>query len=128
MVERELPPPSVILGGRQATEARTVLAHLGGHQLTILTTVPECALELQTSILGHPGSETAVAHLLVAPHGSDVATERLPPGALHGPVSRSARILDHYARVKEAIEQVTGDAVSLDIDDAALHGYVEIPR
>ena len=46
---------------------RSWLDYAGAYQLTLWTIVPELALELHSSYLGHPDGDTAIAHLQLQP-------------------------------------------------------------
>jgi hypothetical protein len=61
-----LPDPRLAVDGRPVA-CSTRLAHGGAYQLTIWTIVPELALELHSSYLGHPDGDTAVSHLQLRP-------------------------------------------------------------
>ncbi len=67
MPERSLPAPRLLVDEKPIGGITTVIGHLGGYDLTIITTVGPLALDVQTSVLGHPLTETTIAHCIRGP-------------------------------------------------------------
>jgi hypothetical protein len=116
----DVPAPFVFVDDERLFGVVTVVGHLGGYDLTIATTVGPLALDVQSSVLGHPATATAVAHLVRGPGVANVDLQLLEAGGLDGHVARAARLLDHYARVRAAVEQLTLGAVRIELPDVAL--------
>lgn len=120
MPERSLPAPHLLVDDQPIIGITTVMGHLGGYDLTIITTVGPLALDVQTSVLGHPWTETTIAHCIRGPGLADAKTKLIAPGGLGDSTARARRVLDHYAELRQAVERLTGGDVRIDTDDVAL--------
>jgi hypothetical protein len=118
---RALPSVRILVDGVQLTGVSTEISQLGGYDLAIATTVGPYALDVRTSVLGHPTTKTAVSHLVRAPGISRCETELAPHGGLAEGISRSRRLLEHFAQVQGALTLLSdSDDVRVELDDAAL--------
>lgn len=115
-----LPDPRVAIDGRPVA-CTTRLAYGGAYQLTIWTIVPELALELHSSYLGHPNGDTAVSHLQLRPGEQPFTTTDQRPGTSM-PVREARRLClyDHLAALRDLLAEHTSQPVSVDIGDKAL--------
>ena len=120
MVGRPLPPPCIHADGHPVAGVHSEIGRLGGYDLTIATTVGEMALDVQTTVLGHPATTTHVSWIARARGLALSGAEKLPPGGLRDSTAIARRLLEHYAHVQAAIEELAGVEVSIDIDDHAL--------
>jgi hypothetical protein len=115
-----LPDPRLAVGGRRLA-CTTRLAYGSAYQLTIWTIVPELAAELHSSYLGHPGGDTAIAHLQLRPRRAarDLAAERC--GA-ELPVREGRRLClyDHLAVLRELVADATGLSATVEVADQTL--------
>jgi hypothetical protein len=118
-VERlSLPDPSLTVD-RRSVEAKSWLAYAGAYQLTLWTIVPELALELHSSYLGHPDGETAISHLQLRPGEPPLTvTERRPGVSMPVREARRLCLYDHLAALREL--EHTGKPVSVEVADQAL--------
>jgi hypothetical protein len=115
-----LPDPKLAVEGR-AVESKSWLAYAGAYQLTLWTIVPELALELHSSYLGHPGGETAVAHLQLRPGEQPaLVSEQRPGGELPIREARRLCLYDHLAGLRQLVADHTEGSVSVEIADQAL--------
>lgn len=126
MFRSQVPAPRILVDGVPVDGVVTELGHLGGYDLVIATTVGPLALDVQTTVLGHPLSPTAVAHLVRAPGVGDVSSEILEAGGLDGHVARSRRLLEHYAQVHAAVEQLVDGDVRIELADLALEAAARL--
>jgi hypothetical protein len=115
-----LPAPQLAADGR-AIECKSWLAYAGGYQLTLWTIVPELALELHSSYLGHPDGETAIAHLQLQPGDSPAIVSEQRPG-LDLPVRDARRLClyDHLEVLRRRVADHTGAVVGVEVADQAL--------
>lgn len=120
MSAARLPAPRIYVDGELLAGVETELAQLGGYDLTIHTGIPAYGLDVQSSVLGHPASATAIAHLVVTPGSAEVGVASVAAGGLHGDVARASRLLDHYLCLQTALQQLTGSDVRVDLTDRAL--------
>jgi hypothetical protein len=115
-----LPDPNLVVDGR-GLECNGWLAYAGAYQLTIWTIVPELALELHSSYLGHPGGDTAVSHLQLRPGEAPLTvSDQRPGGALPVREARRLCLYDHLAALRDLVAEHTGGLVSVEITDQAL--------
>ncbi len=117
---RSLPAVRIFVDGVELTGAHTAIGQLGGYDLTVATTVGPYALDVRTSVLGHPATETAVSHLVRGPGLAECIAELKPAGGLADATGNSRRLLDHFAQVQAALERLAEGAVRIELDDAAL--------
>ena len=134
MHRRALPAPRVVIGD-VAQRASTLLGYAGAYSVTLSTTLPELALELHSTYLGHAQTATSAAHLVLMPGVRELrqiehAAGALPiagsPPAQPGGRGRSALLLDHLGELQAAIARRLaatdrgGHSVLVDVDDEAL--------
>ena len=120
MPERSLPAPCLLVDEERIGGITTVVEHLGGYDLTTITTVGPLALDVQTAVHSHP-----LTYTTIAPSASeDQARRRL--GRLDcnwrplQPDRQAQRVLEHCAELRGAAERLTGRDVRIELDDAAL--------
>jgi hypothetical protein len=115
-----LPDPRLAVDGRPLA-CTTTLAYAGAYQLTIWTIVPELAVELHSSYLGHPDGKTAAAHLQLQP-GSPPLTVASEQAGAELPVREARRLClyDHLAMLRQFVSGATGQTVAVDVADRAL--------
>jgi hypothetical protein len=99
----------------------TQLAYGGAYQLTIWAVVPEHALELHSSYLGHPDGDTAISHLQLRPGTAPLTITHQRPGASL-PVREARRLClyDHLAALRDLVAEHTGGSATVDVADQAL--------
>jgi hypothetical protein len=120
-VERiSLPAPSLTVDGRPLA-CTTSLAYAGAYQLTLSSVVPELAVELHSSYLGHPDGETAASHLRLRPgEAPSTVAELEPRGSLPVREGRRLCLYDHLAVLRELVADEAGARVSVDVAERAL--------
>ena len=120
--------------GDVAHRVSTQFGYAGAYSVTLSTTLPELALELHSTYLGHAQTATSAAHLLLTPQARERRHVDHPAGGLPvaggppgepGARGRGALLLDHLAELQAAIGRsvtapVRGGAVQVDVDDDAL--------
>lgn len=102
--------------------ATTDLAYTGAYQLTLITVLPDLAIELHSSYLGHPDAgETHATHLELAPDRPP-ETRFAPHGGGDMPVAdeRQRCLYDHLAQLQRLLESRTAHQVAISVPDAAL--------
>ncbi len=115
-----LPDPHLAVDGRRLP-CTTQLAYFGAYHLTISTVVPELAVELHSSYLGHPDGESAIAHLQLQPGKSPETFTELQPGrALPVRENRRLCLYDHLAMLRQLVTDAAGGTVTVDVADQAL--------
>lgn len=103
MEHLRLPDARLAVSGRRLP-CTTELAYFGAYQLTIWTVVPELAVELHSSYLGHPDGESAVAHLqLQAGEGPTTVTEVRPGSTLPVREHRRLCLYNHLAALRQLV-------------------------
>lgn len=117
---RDLEPPSVVVAGIPVDGVVTTVGSLGGHDLTIATSVALLGLDVQSSTLGAADGKTGTVHLVRSRAGSQISFDETDEGGLFDRTSRSKCLLDHYVRVKEALERIADAEVHIEIADHAL--------
>lgn len=120
-VERSsLPAPRLTVQGRPL-DCTTSLTYAGAYQLTLSTVVPQLAVELHSSYLGHPGGETAVSHLRLRPGEQPATVAELQPGrSLPVREGRRLCLYDHLAVLRELVADEAGAQVSVEVAERAL--------
>jgi hypothetical protein len=115
-----LPDPALAIDGAPL-ECATQLAYAGAYQLTLSSVVPELAVELHSSYLGHPDGETAVTHLQLQPEEPPATVAELQPGRAM-PVREARRLClyDHLAVLRQLVADATGAPVTVEVADQAL--------
>jgi hypothetical protein len=120
-VERiSLPAPGLTVDGRPLG-CTTSLAYAGAYQLSLSTVVPELAVELHSSYLGHPDGETAVSHLQLRPAEPPATVADLQPGpSLPVREARRLCLYDHLAVLRELVADEADAQVSVEVAERAL--------
>jgi hypothetical protein len=115
-----LPDPRLAVNGRRLP-CTTELAYFGAYQLTISTIVPELAVELHSSYLGHPEGDSAIAHLQLQPGERPTTVTELQPGhALPVREHRRLCLYDHLAALRQLVTDASGGTATVDVADNAL--------
>jgi len=116
-----LPDARLAVDGRQLP-CTTELAYSGAYQLTISTVVPELAVELHSTYLGHPDGESAISHLQLQPGAKPMTTTELQPGrALPVREHRRLCLYDHLAALRQLVTDASGGrTATVDVADNAL--------
>jgi hypothetical protein len=115
-----LPDLNLAVEGR-GLECKSWLAYAGAYQLTLWTIVPELALELHSSYLGHPDGDTAIAHLQLQPVESPaIASEQRPGIDLPVREARRSCLYDHLVVLRQLVADHTAGSVSVEVADQAL--------
>jgi len=95
--------------------------YAGAYQLTLWTIVPELALELHSSYVGHPGGKTAIAHLQLQPgEQPTVISEQRPGGELPVREGRRLCLYNHLVGLRQLVADPTDASVSVEGAEQAL--------
>jgi hypothetical protein len=115
-----LPAPRLAVDGRPIG-CQTRLAYAGAYQLTIRTVLPELALELHSSYLGHPDGQTAVSHLQLRPgQAPHTVTDQRPGATLPVREARRLCLYDHLAALRELVAEQAGQPATVEVADQTL--------
>jgi hypothetical protein len=115
-----LPDPHLAVDDRPVA-CSSWLAYGGAYQLTLWTIVPELALELHSSYLGHRDGDTATSHLQLLPGEPPLTvTDHRPGSSLPMREARRLCLYDHLASLRDLVAEHTSQAVRIDIPVQAL--------
>jgi hypothetical protein len=111
---------TVTLDGK-TVPAETTLADVGAHVAVVSTALPGLGLTVTNTYVGADDTDTIVVDLVLAPRPDGRArTETLPRDGLPVTHARERCLLDHVARVRDAISERHTAVPAIDIGDAAL--------
>jgi hypothetical protein len=97
----------------------TLLASAGAYALVLSSVLPERAIELHSTYLGHPGAATRASHLMLAPSISESATVAHDESAIPVIIARRRCVYDHLLRLQDFLAEM-GHTVQIPVADAAL--------
>lgn len=115
-----LPDPRVRVDGHRVG-ASSRLGYAGAYQLTLSSVVPSLGVELHSSYLGHPDSDTAVSHLQLGADTMPYTHAELVPYS-HLPVAEERRgcLYHHLAELQRVLEQDGARQVAIEFADEAI--------
>jgi hypothetical protein len=118
MSERKpIPIEITVDGARERFETR--LASAGPYALVLSSVLPDRAIELHSSYLGHPGAPTQASHLMLAPGISDSDALEHDESLIPVMVARRRCIYDHLQRLQDFLGEL-GHTVEIPLADDAL--------
>jgi hypothetical protein len=97
----------------------TRLASAGAYALLLSSVLPDRAIELHSSYLGHPGAPTRASHLMLAPGISDTETVEHDESLIPVTIARRRCIYDHLQRLQDFLAEL-GHSVQIPLADDAL--------
>jgi hypothetical protein len=97
----------------------TRLASAGAYALVLSSVLPDRAIELHSSYLGHPGAPTRASHLMLAPGISDTETVEHDESLIPVTIARRRCIYDHLQRLQDFLAEL-GHSVQIPLADDAL--------
>ena len=100
VTERTLIPLSIILD-EHPERSETRVASAGPYALVLSSVLPDRAVELHSSYLGHPGAVTRVSHLLLAPGVADSDAVERSEFSVSVMVARRRCLYDHLQRLQD---------------------------
>jgi hypothetical protein len=106
----------------------TTIATAGAYVVVVATTLPDRAVGLTSCYLGEIDGDTAASHLHLGPGPEERLAQRVLPGDQPGLTHARTCLLDHAAELQEALAQLTGQAVSVDVTPSALERAAEAWR
>jgi hypothetical protein len=118
MSERKLIPIAITLDGAPE-RSQTRLASAGAYALVLSSVLPDRAIELHSSYLGHPGAPTQASHLMLAPSISDSETVEHDESLIPVMIARRRCIYDHLQRLQDFLAAL-GHTVQIPLADDAL--------
>ncbi|HEX8745182.1 MAG TPA: hypothetical protein VF712_18800 [Thermoleophilaceae bacterium] len=109
------------LDGRTA-RSETLLADAGPYSLCLSTTLPDVAIALHSSYLGHgQAADTHVSHLLLRGGDAEIEARTVPHPELPVAYARRRCLYDHLQRLQDLLEAEGFGPARMDgLDDAAL--------
>jgi hypothetical protein len=123
-VRIELDSFHVTIGGA-AARSSTTIGSVGADVLAVATTLPDQVLSLTSCYLGEFGGEIAASHLRSGPNRYQQLTTQILPPAPHVGEHARACLLDHAAELQQALAELTGAQVLVDVAAGALERAVE---
>jgi hypothetical protein len=103
----------------------TTIAGVGGDVLVVATTLPDQVLSLTSCYLSEFGGEIAASHLRSGPNRYQHLSAQVLPPAPHVEQHARACLLDHAAELQQALAELTGAQVLVDVPARALERAVE---
>jgi hypothetical protein len=123
-VRIELDSLRVEIGGA-TVRSSTTIGSVGGYVVVVATTVSDQALGLTSCYLGQLDGAIAASHLRLGPGGYERLSAQVLPRAPHVAEHARACLLDHAAELQQAIADLTGAEVLVDVAASALERAVE---
>ena len=114
---RPIPIEITLDGAPERSETR--IASAGAYALVLSSVLPDRAIELHSSYLGHPGTPTHTIHLMLAPTTSDSEALEHHETSIPVIVARRRCIYDHLQRLQDFLAEL-GHTVQIPIADDAL--------
>jgi len=108
-----------------AVGSSTTIGSVGGYVVVVATTVPDQVLGLTSCYLGQLDGAIAASHLRLGPGGYERLSAQVLPRAPHVGEHARACLLDHAAELQQAIADLTGAQVLVDVAGGALERAVE---
>ena len=97
----------------------TRLASAGAYALVLSSVLPDRAIELHSSYLGHPGVPTQASHLMLAPGITDSETVEHDESLIPVMIARRRCVYDHLQRLQDLLAEL-GHTAQIPVADAAL--------
>lgn len=120
-VAPELPDLLILVAGERARSSSTIAAS-GAYVVVVTSTVSALALTL-TSVYLAPiaaAGDTSASHLRLAPRCEPQLAHCVLSGQQAGSTHARTCMLDHAMQLREALAQLTGQQVAIDVEPAAL--------
>ncbi len=118
MSERTPIPIEITLDGAPE-RFETRLASAGAYALVLSSVLPDRAIELHSTYLGHPGAPTRASHLMLAPGISDSESAEHDESLIPVMVARRRCIYDHLQRLQDFLAEL-GHTLQIPLADDAL--------
>src|SRR3954447_13476738 len=97
------------------TPTSTTIAAIGGSVLVLATAAPDLPLTLTSCYLARSDGALAVTHLRLSAGEETFSQYTLPPAQPHATLAGPC-LLEHAATLRDAAQQTTAAAVSVDVD------------
>jgi hypothetical protein len=95
------------------------LASAGAYALALSSVLPDRAIELHSTYIGHPGAPTQASHLMLAPAITDSEAVEHDEALIPVMIARRRCIYDHLQRLQDFLAQL-GHTVQIPLADDAL--------
>ena len=119
--------PYLEAGDTVASNPLTVVSHIGGYDLHLMTSTTWDGFALESTYLASPQAGGRGTHLVLARAGHHYAPATQLTGT-HTPAWWQSALLDHYAVLQDELAQLTAEVVRLVIDDQNLLELGSRPR
>jgi hypothetical protein len=114
----------VTIDGAPARSSTTIDS-VGGDVVVVATTLPSQVFSLTSCYLSEFGGEIAASHLRSGPNRSQQLSAQVLPPAPHVGQHARACLLDHAAELQQALADLTGAQVLVDVPTGALERALE---
>jgi hypothetical protein len=118
MSVRKLIPIKITLD-EACERSETRLASAGAYALVLSSVLPDRAIELHSTYLGHSGAPTQASHLLLSPAHNDSETVEHDEFSIPVMVARRRCIYDHLQRLQDFLGEL-GHTAQIPLADDAL--------
>jgi hypothetical protein len=119
LVQRPIDGVRISVDGRVVASETTVTS-AGPSVLVLITALGELGITVTSTYIGHDGTDSLAAHLVVSRRTEELDHLEHSREALPVTHARGRCLLDHAAHVQEAVGQEAGAVVAVDVDPAAL--------
>jgi hypothetical protein len=117
--QRTLIPVKVAIDS-QDVRAETRLAGGGAYALVLSSVLPDHAIELHSTYLGHLGARTRISHLLLAPGVVESEAQERDEDSVPVTVARRRCLYDHLQQLQESLERLGHLNPQIPLDEDAL--------
>jgi hypothetical protein len=114
-----VPQPQLSVAGRPLSST-TRIACMGGYGVALATALEGRGIELQSSYVGHPGVDTHVTHLLLAPGVHDIESQDVSHMQLPVLYARRRCLYDHLQRLQDFADELGIGPLQADLLDETL--------
>ena len=101
-------------------QSSTTIGTVGAYVVVVASAIPDCVLGLTSCYLGDVGGAIAASHLRLGPDRAEQLTAQVLPPAPHVDQHARACLLDHTAELQQALAELTGEQVLIDVPARAL--------
>jgi hypothetical protein len=116
--ERTLIRLEITLDGAPV-RSETRVASAGAYVLVLSSVLPDHAIELHSSYVGHPGTPTQASHLMLAPGISNSGAVEHDETSIPVIIARRRCIYDHLQRLQDFLAEL-GHTFQIPLADDAL--------
>ena len=103
-----------------AVRSSTTIGSVGGYVVVVATTLPDQVVGVTSCYLGALAGAIAASHLRLGPDRQEQLRAEVLPAPTHVGERARACLLDHAAELQQALAELTGAEVRVDVDPGAL--------